>query len=81
MARRIGKLEINLDSLTAQDLADVRAIAATGGVDAASVGKLDLSDPPVPVLAGLIYVTLRRESPGITPRRCTRLALAAKGLA
>lgn len=70
------RIAIDLASLTDQDWIDVRAVAAAGGValDAAA-----LADPPVPVLAGLLYVTLRRASPRVTPRRCVALALAAKG--
>lgn len=70
------RIAIDLAALTDQDWIDVRAIAARGGV-ALDAGML--ADPPVPVLAGLIYVTLRREHPKVTPRRCVALALAAKG--
>jgi len=72
MARIPRELVIDLDSLTPAEIADARAIAAAGGVDAAAA---DLADPPVPLLAGLIYVTLRRASPKVTPRRCVRLAV------
>lgn len=73
MAKRAETLTIDLDSLTEQDVIDVRAIAVQGGVDLAAV---DLADPPIPVLAGLVYVAMRRTAPRITALRCTKIALA-----
>jgi hypothetical protein len=73
---RAETLTIDLDSLTADERATVRAVAAQGGVDASIV---DFADPPVPVLAGLIFVQLRRAGRRVTADRCVRLALAAKG--
>jgi len=68
------ELHIDLDRLTPTDLADVCAIAAQGGVDAATC---DLADPPVPVLAALIFVSRRRAGRRITPEQATRWAIDA----
>lgn len=77
MSRKAQHLTIDLESLTDQDRADVLAIAAKAGEDAAAC---DLSHPTVGVLTGLIYVTLRRESPRVTALRCARLACDALGV-
>lgn len=71
---RTEEIAIDLDSLTPGDWADVRAVALAGGV--ADLDAVDMAAPSWPVLAGLIFVTLRRRAPRITPKRCVRLALA-----
>lgn len=77
---RMKDIAINLDALTAQDWADARAIMAVGGVDPETVTLAAVqaapSAAPVPVLAALIYVQLRKEAPRITAGRCVRLAQA-----
>lgn len=70
------ELVIDLDSLDERDLADVRAIALEGGCDLAEE-EIDLTNPPIVVLTGLIYVTKRRHVPHITPDRCVRWAIDA----
>lgn len=76
-------LAIALDSLNGQDWADARRIMQLGGVDPDSVSLLDVqADPskaPVPVLAALVYVALRKEQPNITQGRCIRIAQAIAG--
>lgn len=82
---RAESVTIDLASLTAAEWATVRAVAAEGGVPLAECDFIAAHDGtlhlPVPVLAGLLYVTMRRAAPRITPRRCVRLALAAAGVA
>jgi hypothetical protein len=77
---RTQSLTIDFDAITGQDWADAAAIMRAGGVDPATVSLLGVQrDPattPVPVLAALFYVVLRKESPRITPARCVRLAQA-----
>lgn len=77
---RTEEIAIDLDSLTAQERADASAIASLGGVDLATTDLADLAAIPVPALTALIYVIMRRTAPRITPGRCVRLALLAKGV-
>lgn len=74
---RAETLTIDLDSLTEQDRADILAIAAQAGEDAATC---DLTRPTIGVMTGLIYVIKRRTAPRITPARCVRLACDALGV-
>ena len=72
--RAHSRVAIDLDRLTARDLADVAAVC-----DGLGLGPAD-RDPRAPspgLLAALIWVTLRRDEPGITPARCVRMALRA----
>jgi hypothetical protein len=36
---------------------------------------VNLANPPVQVMAGLVFVTMRRDNPRVTFDRCVRLAL------
>jgi hypothetical protein len=80
---RVKDIAIALDSLSEQDWADARRIMQLGGVDPGAVDlaavQANPAGAPVPVLAALIYTSLRKESPRITQRRCVRLALAVTG--
>lgn len=79
---RLKDIAIDLASITAEEWAVVCVVAEAGGVDPATVTLAQLagSTPPLPVLAGLIYVTLRRTEPRITQGRCVRLAAATLGV-
>lgn len=73
---RTEELTIDLDSITPAEWATVRRIAAQGGVAPELVGLVSLDNPPPQVMAGIIFVTLRRSGKRVTPDRCVRLALA-----
>lgn len=75
MPRR-EELTIDLDSITPEEWATVRAVAEQGGVTPELWPLVDLANPPVQVTTGLIFVTLKRTEPRITAGRCVRLALA-----
>lgn len=81
---RMKDLAIDLATLTARELADAAGVMRAGGVDPATVDlaavQADPAGAAVPVLAGLIWVVLRRSEPRITPARCVRLAAAVAGL-
>lgn len=79
MARKSETLTIDFASLTPQDLADVRLIAEQGGMTPELWPMVDLTNPPVQVLTGLVYVVMRKTEPRITPARCIRIAQAALG--
>lgn len=79
MPRRAADLTIDLDSLTPGEWATVRAVAEQGGVTPELWPLVDITNPPVQVLTGLVFVTLRRTEPRITPGRCVRIAQAALG--
>lgn len=79
MPRRAADLTIDLESLSPEEWGTVRAVAEQGGVTPELWPLVDLSNPPTQVLAGLIFVTLKRTEPRITAGRCVRLALAAQG--
>lgn len=74
MARAVAR--IDLDSYTADDWATVAEIAQAGDVDPATV---DLANPPVPVLAALIFVSRRKEGRRTTPAQATRWAAQIAG--
>lgn len=80
---RMSDIAIDLASITPEEWAVVCVVAESGGVDPATVtlAQLAAGTPPLPVLAGLIFITLRRTEPGITPGRCARLAAATLGVA
>lgn len=80
---RVKDIAIDLASITPDEWAVVCVVAEAGGVDPATVTLAHLADgaTPLPVLAGLIYVTMRRESPRITQGRCARLAAEHLGVA
>jgi hypothetical protein len=77
---RTDNLVVNFDAITGQDWADAAAIMRSWGVDPGLVSlaavQANPGATPVPVLTALIYVSLRKESPRITPARCVRLAQA-----
>jgi hypothetical protein len=77
---RTEEVVINFDALTGQDWADAAAIMRSWGVDPGLVSlatvRADPGATPVPVLTALIYVSLRKTSPRVTPARCVRLAQA-----
>lgn len=79
---RVKDIAIDLASITPEEWAVVCVVAEAGGVDPATVTLAHLADgaTPLPVLAGLIYITLKREAPRITQGRCVRLAAAAMGV-
>lgn len=80
---RATDIAIDLDGLTDRDWADARAIMAAGGVDPDALSlaaiQADPAAAPVPTLAALIYVQLRKDAPRITAGRCVRLAQAVTG--
>lgn len=73
---RVQDIAIDLDSLTPNEWAAVAGVAEQGGIDPATVtlAQVRAGVAPVPVVAGIIYVTMRRTSPRITQGRCIRLA-------
>lgn len=81
MPRRAAELTIDLASLTPEEWGTVRAVAEQGGVTPELWPLVDLGNPPVQVMTGLVFVVMRRTEPRITPARCVRIALAAQGAA
>jgi hypothetical protein len=73
---RTEALTIDLDSLTPAEWDTVRRVAAQGGVTGDLLPLVNLANPPVQVMAGLVFVTMRRDNPRVTFDRCVRLALA-----
>ena len=67
-------LSVDLDSLTADELAEIRAIAGAAGV---ALSAAELVAPSVPTLAGLIVVARRRAGLRTTPEQAVRMAQRA----
>lgn len=81
---RVKQLAIDLDTLTAQDWADARAIMVAGGVDPDALdwdaAQADPTTLPLPALAALIHVVRRREHPRARDATAVRLACEALGV-
>lgn len=80
---RLKEIAIDLASVTPEEWAVVAVVAQEGGVDPATVtlAQVAAGAAPLPVVAGLIFVTLRRTAPRVTPGRCVRLAASMAGVA
>lgn len=70
MAGKDKTITIDLNSLTAQELIDAKALVASCGVDLAE----DILTPSLPTIAALTYIVMRRTEPRITYARCFRIA-------
>lgn len=78
-----SEIAIDLATITPEEWAVVAVVAEEGGVDPATVTLAQLAGgtPPLPVLAGLVFVAMRRTEPRVTPGRCVRLAASMAGVA
>lgn len=78
---RTEGITIDLDSLTPGEWATVRAVGEQGGITPELWPLVDFTNPPPQVMAGLLFVTLRRSGKRVTAGRCVRLALAHEEVA
>lgn len=69
---------IDFDLFTPDDWADIRAIAKACGIVRPEL--CEPTQPPLGLLAGYVYATMRRTDPRITPKRCVEIAADALGV-